>query len=48
MIEKHRAKIEQERAKPHPNEAWIGHWRLEIELWQRQIARLNRRLRREW
>ena len=27
------------------NEAWIEDWRLEIEVWQRQIARLNRRLR---
>ena len=48
MVEEHRAKIEAERAKARPNEAWIAHWQGEIEAWEQQIARLNRRLKREW
>ncbi len=48
MIERHRAKIEVERTNPRPNEARIAHWQREIEVWEQQIARLNRRLKREW
>jgi hypothetical protein len=47
-IEAHKEKIAIEGAKPIPNEDLIAHWRAEIAEWEKQRARLLRRLRRDW
>jgi hypothetical protein len=44
----HEAKIRDELTKPHPNEEHIEGWKREIEARKATIARLMRRLKREW
>ena len=48
VIEEHEAKIRAELTKPHPNEDYIRGWKREIEAQEAAIARLTRRLKREW
>ena len=40
--------MDNERAKPSPDEADIGHWQSEIEAFRKRKERLTRRLLREW
>ena len=47
-IKGHKRKVVIERAKPMPNEELIAHWQAEITEWEKQRARLLRRLRRDW
>ncbi len=48
MIEEHENKIRRERMKAQPNQDLIAHWQHEIEVRKHHIARLTRRLKREW
>ena len=48
MIEEHETKIRRERMKAQPDEDLIVHWNHEIEVRKQQVARLTRRLKREW
>jgi len=44
IIEVHQRKIEQERAKPQPDEARIRHWESEISAFTARLRRLEDRL----
>jgi hypothetical protein len=44
IIEVHRIKIQTELTKPLPNLGTIRHWRGEIAEWERQIAKLEKKL----
>jgi hypothetical protein len=44
----HEHKLDQERAKPFPDETDIEHWQDEIEGFRKRKERLTRRLLREW
>jgi hypothetical protein len=48
VIEEHQQKIREERMKPHPDEEVIAGWQHEIATQRAAIARLSRRLTREW
>ena len=48
MIEEHESKIHREQMKTQPDEDLIAHWQREIEVRKQQVARLTRRLKREW
>jgi len=48
VIEKHEEKIRQELSRPDPDGNLVIYWRKEIEAREREIARLTRRLKREW
>jgi len=47
-ITKHQARIEAERAGDSPRPEVIKGWKAEIEGWEKERARLLRRLRRDW
>ncbi len=47
-IRTHEKKVRGELSKPFPNDEHIAGWEREIEVWKRQIERLDRRLRRNW
>lgn len=47
-IEEHETKIRAELTRPHPNEEYIRGWRHEIDVHRSEVARLTRRLTREW
>ncbi len=48
VIDEHQNKISRERLKPHPDEPLIAHWQHEIDVLEKQVVRLMRRLKREW
>jgi hypothetical protein len=48
MIAEHEAKIRLELSKAHPDEALVGYWEREIEIWRAAVARLTSRLGRDW
>ncbi len=43
-IAEHQRKIEQENARPKPNQRLIEKWRKEIATWEAQVKRAQRRL----
>jgi peptidoglycan hydrolase CwlO-like protein len=45
MIQEHQQKLAEERAKPHPNARLIAYWEKEIRVRQKEIERLQMRLR---
>jgi hypothetical protein len=47
-IAEHDEKIRRELTKAYPNEEYILGWRREIEVHKAKVARLTRRLMREW
>jgi len=48
IIAGHEAKIRVELSKADSDESLIGHWEREIEIWKATVARLARRLKRDW
>ncbi len=45
-IAEHQEKMKHERSLPQPNEARIRHWQIEIETFQEEIKKAEKRLRR--
>ncbi|MGH9352705.1 MAG: hypothetical protein ACRD18_16395 [Terriglobia bacterium] len=43
----HKLKIENELHKDFPNQKYLAHWRIEIEVGEERITRLKRRMRKE-
>jgi hypothetical protein len=48
IITKHEAKILSELEEDHPDESQIASWQREIDVWKGTVARLTRRLKRDW
>ncbi len=48
IIAEHEAKIRLELSKADSDESLIGHWEREIDIWKATVARLARRLKRDW
>ena len=48
VIEKHERRIQAELSKSRPDELLVAGWQREIEVWKDTVARLTRRLKREW
>lgn len=48
VLASHAEKIREETMKEDPDEGAIGSWKREIEAASKTIARLTRRLKREW
>ncbi len=48
IIGKHEAKILSELGEDHPDESQIASWQREIGVWKETVARLTRRLKRDW
>jgi len=48
MILKHEEKIRAELVKDYADESLIASWQREVRAWSETIARLTRRLRRDW
>jgi len=48
VIAAHESKIRRELTKDYPSEEYIRGWRHEIEAQKERVARLTRRLKREW
>ncbi len=46
QIDKHLRKIAEEVAKPIPNEGYVNHWKKEVKVWQRDIEKLQVRLKK--
>ncbi len=47
QIEEHQRKIEQEKARPKPNQKLIEKWQKEIATWEAQVKQAQDRLRRK-
>ena len=47
-IGEHEGKIQQQSAERSPDDGLIAHWRHEIDTWEKELARLARRLERNW
>jgi predicted RNase H-like nuclease (RuvC/YqgF family) len=48
VIESHEDKIRLELLRPQPDEDLVFSWRREIDAARKRVARLSRRLKREW
>jgi len=48
IVARHEDKIQAELAKETPNEFRTQGWKREIRVWRGMIARLSRRLKRDW
>ena len=48
IIAEHETKIRVELSKDNPDESLIGYWEREIATWKATVARLTRRLERDW
>ncbi len=48
IIVAHEVKIRAELAKANPDETLIASWEREIATWKATVARLTRRLKRNW
>jgi hypothetical protein len=48
VIARHERRIQAELAKGQPDELLVVGWQREIEVWNETVARLRRRLKREW
>ena len=47
-IREHMKKIREEANSDFPDQELMKHWKHEIEVWQDQIEKLERRLGRDW